>query len=76
VRRAGLHEGVRASHLTHASDRRPALTLFLAASSLVVALWAYMDVYVGWIQKQPVVYEEMRQLTHVILISVAIAGFR
>ncbi len=52
----------------------PALALAVAASSLVVLLWAYLDVYVGALQGRKVHYEDTRTTTHVILLSMLVTG--
>lgn len=46
-----------------------ALAVAVAASSVFVLLWAYLDVYVGTVQGQKVGYPEARRVTHTLLLS-------
>lgn len=46
----------------------------MGASSLVVLLWGYLDIYVGAIKGQKVQYTDVRGVTHAILLGLLSAG--
>ncbi len=46
----------------------------MAAASLVVCLWGYLDIYVGALQGQKVQYQDVRGVTHAILLGLFTAG--
>jgi hypothetical protein len=60
-------------HRPHARSST-ALAIAVAASSLVVLLWGYLDVYVGTLKGQKVQYHDVRGVTHAILIGLLVSG--
>ncbi|EKU22193.1 hypothetical protein NGA_0182510 [Nannochloropsis gaditana CCMP526] len=49
-----------------------ALAVSVAASSIFVLLWAYLDVYVGAVLGKQVDYPEARRVTHALLVSLLV----
>lgn len=51
-----------------------ALAVAVGASSLVVLLWGYLDLYIGAVKGQKVQYTDVRAVTHCILLGLFASG--
>lgn len=52
------------------------MTVGLLSSTVMAALWGYLDIYRATIQKQRVAYETARSTTHAILACIGITLIR